>query len=454
MRARSMVVSFLGTFAITIVGLLVTTLIIRAKASKIGAAAEAITRNAAPSVDKLSTLRMTLRHLEVGLGDYVDQIALEAPAAAFPATLERDRRSLRREWNSYRALPTFSKEETLAPEIGSSLSELDGAIDRLLPFARNGDHWGAKALFDQELKSRFDEVGGKLHEAMALNVAASTAAAGEIETTRREISHLSNALYGAWSIFALFAAVVAVRLARRYAIATEQQIAELELFAGRLAHDVRNPLSSVALAVTLSQERASDEKSRELLGRARRTLVRIGELMEGLLLLAKAVRTNEACGPASVSDVILDVVENFRPLAAENAIDLDLGAVTRCSVACSPGILTNMIGNLLDNSIKYMGDSAVRSVVVSALDSGGAVRIEVEDTGPGVPAAAHTRIFDLHARAATTEVQGLGLGLATVKKLAEALRGTVGVRPNRDCGSVFWIELPKMQAPDGKTLGT
>jgi signal transduction histidine kinase len=288
---------------------------------------------------------------------------------------------------------------------------------------------------------------------MALNVAASAAAAGEIETTRQEISHLSNALYGAWSIFAIFAAVVAVRLARRYAIATEQQIAELELFAGRLAHDVRNPLSSVALAVTLSQERASDEKSREVLGRARRTLVRIGELMDGLLLLAKAVRTSEAGGPASVREVLLDVVENFRPLAAENAIDLDLGAMARCSVACSPGILTNMIGNLLDNSIKYMGDSAVRSVVVSAMDSGGTVRIEVEDTGPGIPAAAHTHVFELHARAAPTEVHGLGLGLATVKKLAEALRGTAGVRANRDCGSIFWIELPKMQASDGKTLG-
>jgi signal transduction histidine kinase len=78
----------------------------------------------------------------------------------------------------------------------------------------------------------------------------------------------------------------------------------------------------------------------------------------------------------------------------------------------------------------------------------------VEDTGPGIPAAAQARVFELHARAAPTEVHGLGLGLATVKKLAEALRGGAGVRPNRGCGSVFWIELPKMPVRDEKTLGS
>jgi signal transduction histidine kinase len=226
---------------------------------------------------------------------------------------------------------------------------------------------------------------------------------------------------------------------------TEHEIAELELFAGRLAHDVRGPLSSVALAVTLSQERISDEKSKELLARAHRTVMQISELMEGLLLLARLVRSNHP-GSAQVAEVLLDVLENFRPIAEAKQVDLNLGEIVSCSVACSAGVLTNMIANLLDNAIKYMGDAAVRSVRLSAVDCGKRVRVQVEDTGPGVPVAAQARIFDLYARANQTDVVGLGLGLATVKRLAEVLGGTTGMRPRQSCGSLFWVELPKVQS--------
>jgi signal transduction histidine kinase len=93
-----------------------------------------------------------------------------------------------------------------------------------------------------------------------------------------------------------------------------------------------------------------------------------------------------------------------------------------------------------------MGDSAVRRVAVAAEARNEVVRIEVHDTGPGIPTASQGTVFDVYARAAPSGISGLGLGLATVRRLAEVLGGRVGLESGTPAGSVFWIELPKARA--------
>src|SRR5262249_38707357 len=95
------------------------------------------------------------------------------------------------------------------------------------------------------------------------------------------------------------------------------------------------------------------------------------------------------------------------------------------------------------NAIKYMGDAPVRRVRVDVHEGARSVRIEVSDTGPGVPFALRSHLFDPYVRGADSNVPGLGLGLATVRRLAEAHGGGTGMEPARGGGSVFWFELPK-----------
>jgi signal transduction histidine kinase len=71
-----------------------------------------------------------------------------------------------------------------------------------------------------------------------------------------------------------------------------------------------------------------------------------------------------------------------------------------------------------------------------------AVRIEIEDNGPGIPPEAERRIFEPFQRLAGTRQPGFGLGLATVKKIVEAYHGCLGVRSCPGKGSIFWFELP------------
>jgi signal transduction histidine kinase len=106
------------------------------------------------------------------------------------------------------------------------------------------------------------------------------------------------------------------------------------------------------------------------------------------------------------------------------------------------------VGNLVRNAIKYMGDSATRRIVVRVREEGERVRTEVADTGPGIPPETRASLFELYFRGRHERgKEGLGLGLATVKRLAEAHGGSVGVSSEVGRGSTFHFLLPRAGSP-------
>jgi signal transduction histidine kinase len=96
--------------------------------------------------------------------------------------------------------------------------------------------------------------------------------------------------------------------------------------------------------------------------------------------------------------------------------------------------------------MKYMGERDVRRIAVRAVDTGDAIRIEVSDTGPGIPEDALPHLFEAYFRIAGKSHAGLGLGLPTVKKLVEGHGGRVGVKSQVGKGTTFWVELPYARA--------
>jgi signal transduction histidine kinase len=143
--------------------------------------------------------------------------------------------------------------------------------------------------------------------------------------------------------------------------------------------------------------------------------------------------------------VVNSVVDEARPQAEHENIELCSAPVPALEVACPAGILTVVITNLINNAIKFMGDSKVRRINVQAQAYPQSVHVSVEDTGPGLPVDFQELAFLPYARAAAN-VPGLGLGLATVKRLIEAHRGRVGVQSDKGTGAVFWFELPRAAA--------
>jgi signal transduction histidine kinase len=105
-------------------------------------------------------------------------------------------------------------------------------------------------------------------------------------------------------------------------------------------------------------------------------------------------------------------------------------------------VITSIAQNLVRNATQYMGSAAVRRIVVRGKARPSVVRLEVEDTGPGIPLEIQSSVFEPFVRGAQERAGGVGLGLATVKRLAEAHGGAVGLESTVEVGTLFWVELP------------
>jgi signal transduction histidine kinase len=116
-------------------------------------------------------------------------------------------------------------------------------------------------------------------------------------------------------------------------------------------------------------------------------------------------------------------------------------------VACNEGLLTAALSNLVRNAIAHLDGGAEKRVDILAVDAGDRVHIEVRDTGPGLPPGAEASVFEPFVRGPRPQQPGLGLGLATVKRIVETHGGAVGVESRTGAGCRFWIDLPRVAGP-------
>ena len=105
--------------------------------------------------------------------------------------------------------------------------------------------------------------------------------------------------------------------------------------------------------------------------------------------------------------------------------------------------MTNIIINLIENAIKYSGESV--TVIISTESTADGIAIKIADNGNGIPASSQNKIFDRFYRgnASSTDIPGMGLGLAYVKLLVDAHGGKISVESTENIGSTFTISLPQ-----------
>lgn len=209
-----------------------------------------------------------------------------------------------------------------------------------------------------------------------------------------------------------------------------------------VSHDLRGPLDVVSLALSLL-ETTADEKQLGLLARGRRGIDRMKRLIEDLLDVARMDAGTLKVAPESVKivDVIDEVYELHRPLANEKRIELlrELDS----SIGALPidrHRVVQALSNLLANAIKFTPSGG--SVRLSANRAEEAVVFVVQDSGPGIPNADLSRVFDRFWQRENVGTKGVGLGLAIVKGIAEAHGGSVAVRSVEGAGAEFTIRLP------------
>jgi signal transduction histidine kinase len=165
-------------------------------------------------------------------------------------------------------------------------------------------------------------------------------------------------------------------------------------------------------------------------------------IVEALFDFARAGARPDPNARASASDAAEGVAVSMCTQAEQVGADIVVRASSRAIVPCPTGLIESAIGNLVGNAIVHVEGRAKREVAIETVDHGPNVKVTVSDTGPGLPTDTDpTALFEPYVRGKNARGRGLGLGLATVKKVVEAYGGHVGVNSTSE-GCAFWFTLP------------
>jgi two-component system, chemotaxis family, CheB/CheR fusion protein len=214
-------------------------------------------------------------------------------------------------------------------------------------------------------------------------------------------------------------------------------------FLAAASHDLRHPLQTITLLQGMLEKRVQDEATLKLVHRLDETVSTMAGMLDKLL----DINQLEAgiVSPAITDFPIKRLLDEMRTEFAYHAAsdDLDWRVVpSSLTVRSDPRLLGQIIRNLLSNAVKYTSEG---KILLGCRRRGDKLRIEVRDTGPGIPELELQAIFEeFHQldNPARERSKGLGLGLAIVLRLAELLGHKVDVRSRVGVGSVFAVEVP------------
>jgi two-component system OmpR family sensor kinase len=197
-------------------------------------------------------------------------------------------------------------------------------------------------------------------------------------------------------------------------------------FLADAAHELRTPLTALDLqaqAVVDAREEDREGALRDL----RAGVARVARLVEQLLAIAREQHgTGAVPEPLDLDELVRRTVADFVPLAEAAGIDLGIESAEAVRVIGDADALRRLLGNLLDNAVRYTPADGRVDVVVGR-EAGAPARavVTVTDTGPGIPAEERERVFDRFHRVPGTTGTGSGLGLALARSIAGRHGGEV-----------------------------
>lgn len=212
-----------------------------------------------------------------------------------------------------------------------------------------------------------------------------------------------------------------------------------------VAHDLRNPLNTVSMAVSLMLESTPPEmvQERRQVEIVRRATDRMNRMIQDLLDVKRIESGRLAIDikPESPVGLINDTIDMLRPLAAGSTIRLEANVDEGLpAVLADSARIQQVLSNLVGNAVKFTPRNG--RISITAEPAEGEVRFGVIDTGPGIPAEQLPHIFGRFWQATPSDRRGIGLGLAIAKGIVEAHSGKIWVESHVGLGSTFYFTLP------------
>ena len=224
-------------------------------------------------------------------------------------------------------------------------------------------------------------------------------------------------------------------------------------FTADAAHELRSPLTRLRteLEVTLRRPRDAAEY-RATLATTLEEIERLGAVAESLLILARLDAGEgrvAATEPQRLSTIVDAIVGRFEPMAASHGVALRITPhATEALVDVAPGIVDVVVGNVLDNAVKFSPPGGTIDVSITATRSD--VCVTVADMGPGIPEDELPHVFERFFRGKSPRAMGttgVGLGLAIAHMLVQRQRGAIEIASKPGAGTTVTIRLPV--APTG-----
>jgi signal transduction histidine kinase len=433
------------TLAFVLVGLgaLLTTLIAVAQTRRLQAGAREIAADMLTSVRLLGELDTRVQRRRILIDEHIlaqdakEMAALDDRIAA----LDREIAATRRAYEPWADLPG---EQAVWERTRIDLAALDQPMALALALSRENRDDEARQEMER-VSAQWARVGQDFDALVAINDHGATESLHRFSMIRQRLmlilfglglaSVVGTGLAGRWA---------ARQVARReeemtvYNHALEARNRELDAFAGRVAHDIRGPLSAMTLAMTpLGAKLPQDDRTLEIF---RRSMRRMEALVDDLLALARV--ESQARGRCDPAAVVAEIEADFAPRIAAEKGALRI-SVNHAEVSCSEGLLRQAVTNLVENAVKYHRPEAAPEVEIFGEASEGRYDLKVSDNGVGMSAEEARQVAQPFFRAARTQDRpGTGLGLSIVSRVAEASGGTLSVESRLGRGSTFVVRLP------------
>ncbi|WP_449245194.1 ATP-binding protein [Desulfobacca acetoxidans] len=215
------------------------------------------------------------------------------------------------------------------------------------------------------------------------------------------------------------------------------------------AHEFRTPLTSLHLAIHILLDQlagAMTEKQLDLIYAAREDCERLQNLVDDILNLVRlqSGKIELRRVVIRIFSIIKNIIDQHRLLAEEQGLDL------ACvyppfdeEVFADPERLELVFANLITNAIRHT--PAGGSIEIRVLPEKEFLRIEVKDTGEGIPLEYQSQIFEKYFQVSGSSWKGVGLGLALAKNIIAAHGGEIGLSSQPGQGSTFWFTLPRLE---------
>jgi signal transduction histidine kinase len=356
---------------------------------------------------------------------------------------------------AYEPIATFPEERTTWEDVKTTIAGMRGPITHVLELSRQNRDGEARAAA-VGLERRFDDLDRKTTRLIEVNRREADLLVTRIQANQQTSLLLFVALTLGGTTLAFALSVGVSRAIRRreaeVVFATERLAAqnrELDAFAGRVAHDLRGPLTVIGFAATRLAQRAPGEEGTSAV--LRRGVSRMDALIQDLLTLSRAEAevADAACDPSAAGAWIADELGS----RAEEAGGVLVVDVAPATVGCGEGLLRQALWNLVDNAVKYRREDVAPHVAVHGTRKNGVYELSVADNGVGMSEEDARHVFEpFHRATRSRDRPGTGLGLSIVKRIVEACGGGVSIKSRLDYGTTFTIHLPLTPNPRNEAI--